>query len=102
MWRDGCRVQRPRRSKKRKQATSQRGLMAWLAFDCGRGRYAFRRRKYTIPITAMPAKRARLPGSGTDSSPVPSPQWAARMAASLTLPSPSTRLCELQIVVPSF
>ena len=37
----------------RKQATSPRGLMAWLVFDCGRafgavllrGRYAFRRRK---------------------------------------------------------
>ena len=42
---------RPGRSpwQERKQATSPRGLMAWLVFDCGRasgrGRYAFRRRK---------------------------------------------------------
>ena len=55
-----------------------------------RGRYTFRRRKQTIPITAIPANRARLPGSGTDSSPTRSCQWAARMAASasFTMPSP--------------
>ena len=36
-----------------------------------RGRYAFRRRKQTIPITAIPANRARLPGSGTVSTVTP-------------------------------
>jgi hypothetical protein len=45
--------------------------MAWLVVDCGRGsywswgrtrgRYAFHR-KHTIPITAIPANRARLLG----------------------------------------
>jgi hypothetical protein len=54
------------------------------AVSFGRGCYAFRRRKYINPIAAIPANRARLPGSGTDSSFTPSPQWAARMAASLT------------------
>jgi hypothetical protein len=29
----------------RKQATSPRGLMACVVFDCGRDRYAFHRRK---------------------------------------------------------
>jgi hypothetical protein len=78
----------------RKQATSPRGLMACLVFDCGRATPAA-----ATPSAAAsrptPSRQSRPTGQGCPARaptllPPPSLQWAARVAASLslTLPSP--------------